>query len=435
MSDLDADLRALVDAAAAPVTPGEVAERVPRAGGPSRPAPPVTEVAAPTGGCGVPRRGGRRHGGHRGGDHRPTGTPPPGHPDGHDAGGTMAADRLAVRRGVPSSPPGIRARSPRSAAVDPRPASCPPTTAWAVRRRSPVRRTCPTTPDTTGRRRRCRPAWPRRRPSRASTASWCSAGGGLLDPKSGDPLAKKELRDPVLLTTTDAGATWQMHKVPIPPAIEYIPAYQQFPAETTYWPGVLDAVDCTSADVCDVVGHVLDATSSAAFTPDRLEFLRTTDGGVTWTRTVLPSGPRSRASRSTVGSSAPAPHWPARRHPLCGARRTVAPRPADGVVDGWPRVTAVDSGTRHWSRGRTSSSRAFLPRHPRCAGAARPAVRSCDRSTVGSTGNWCRRHRPRRPGPRPDVPATGTPGGSGSIWQSSAVTSARPASWAAPGWS
>jgi photosystem II stability/assembly factor-like uncharacterized protein len=200
------------------------------------------------------------------------------------------------------------------------------------------------------------------------SATWCSAGGGLLDPKSGDPLAKKELRDPVLLTTTDAGATWHMHKVPIPPAVEYIPAYQQFPAETTYWPGVLDAVDCTSADVCDVVGHVLDATSSAAFTPDRLVFLRTTDGGRTWTRHVLPE--RSSESGFEVdsgqfGTAAALACPSATQCVVLGGLSLLDP--ATGVVDAW-RTT---DGGRSWSESLVPGAHRFSP------GLACPDTRVC----------------------------------------------------------
>jgi hypothetical protein len=121
------------------------------------------------------------------------------------------------------------------------------------------------------------------------SSTWCAAGGGLLDPSTGDPEAKKELRDPELLTTTDAGATWSMHAVPIPPDVQQLPAYGSLPAETTYWPGIVDAVACTEPDVCNVVAHVLNNNNQAAgLIPDSLLFLRTTDGGVTWSTSILP---------------------------------------------------------------------------------------------------------------------------------------------------
>jgi hypothetical protein len=120
-------------------------------------------------------------------------------------------------------------------------------------------------------------------------SSWCAAGGGLLNPATGDPAAKKEMRDPELLVTTDGGATWTMHAVPIAPDVQQLPAYGSLPAETTLWPGEIDAVDCTAVNVCDVVGHVLNSDGSGGgMTPDTLVFLRTTDGGVTWVQTDLP---------------------------------------------------------------------------------------------------------------------------------------------------
>jgi photosystem II stability/assembly factor-like uncharacterized protein len=121
------------------------------------------------------------------------------------------------------------------------------------------------------------------------TSTWCAAGGGLLDPSSGDPAAKKEMRDPVLLVTTDAGATWSMHTMPIPPDVQQLPAYGSLPAETTYWPGSVDAVACTSVGVCHVMAHVLNNnTQSAGIIPDTVMALRTSDAGATWTASVLP---------------------------------------------------------------------------------------------------------------------------------------------------
>jgi len=121
------------------------------------------------------------------------------------------------------------------------------------------------------------------------SSTWCAAGGGLLDPSTGDPAAKKEMRDPELLTTSDAGATWSMHSVPIQPDVQQLPAYGSLPAETTYWPGVIDAVSCTARGICNVVAHVLnDNDQSAGLIPDTVLFLRTTDGGATWSSTVLP---------------------------------------------------------------------------------------------------------------------------------------------------
>jgi len=121
------------------------------------------------------------------------------------------------------------------------------------------------------------------------SSTTCAAGGGLLDPASGDPAAKKEMRDPELLTTNDAGATWTMHAVPIPPNVQQLPAYGSLPAETTYWPAVVDAVSCTAPDVCNVMAHVLNNNDqTAGIIPDSVLFLRTTDGGTKWSSTTLP---------------------------------------------------------------------------------------------------------------------------------------------------
>jgi hypothetical protein len=120
-------------------------------------------------------------------------------------------------------------------------------------------------------------------------SSWCAAGGGLLDPATGDPAAKKEMRDPELLITDDGGASWSAVALPIPPDVQQLPAYGSLPAETTYWPAIVDAVDCTAIGVCDVVAHVLNNNNApGGLIPDTLIFLRTTDGGSTWAQTDLP---------------------------------------------------------------------------------------------------------------------------------------------------
>jgi hypothetical protein len=205
-----------------------------------------------------------------------------------------------------------------------------------------------------------------------------------------------------------------MHKVPIPPAVEYIPADAQFPAETTYWPGELDAVDCTSADVCDVVGHVLDATSSSPVTPDRLVFLRTTDGGVHWTRTVLPertseSGFEVDGGQQGTGAALSCP----------SATRCVVLAglslfdPATGVVDAW-RTT---DGGRTWTESLVPGAHEFNP------GLSCPDTQVCwggptDGAVLRSGDGgvtWTLVPAPAGPG------VDGTPGG--ADWQSISCTS------------
>lgn len=116
------------------------------------------------------------------------------------------------------------------------------------------------------------------------SATWCAAGAGLLDSDTGDPGAGKPMRDPELMVTSDGGRSWTSHPVPLPVAAEQIPPYGSLPAETTYWPGEVDAVSCSAPDVCDVLGQTQAQTES-----DQLYFLRTTDGGAHWTSTPLPS--------------------------------------------------------------------------------------------------------------------------------------------------
>ncbi len=119
------------------------------------------------------------------------------------------------------------------------------------------------------------------------TTQWCAAGGGAADPKTGDPAAGKVMRDPELLTTDDAGKHWETHAVPLPVDVQQLPAYGSLPAETTYWPGTVDAVTCSAPGVCNVVGHVLTDRPGVVI-PDEIVFLSTHDGGAHWTQTVLP---------------------------------------------------------------------------------------------------------------------------------------------------
>ena len=166
------------------------------------------------------------------------------------------------------------------------------------------------------------------------SSTWCAAGGGLLDPSTGDPAAGKEMRDPELLITTDAGATWTAHAVPIPPNVQQLPAYENLPAETTYWPAMVDAVSCSAPQVCSVIAHVDDDVSSPVIAQE-LVFLHTSDGGVHWTSTVLPE--RSSESgfevqqNNGVNAAMACPSVSS-----CVVVATLAVLPGiDGVVDAW----------------------------------------------------------------------------------------------------
>jgi hypothetical protein len=186
--------------------------------------------------------------------------------------------------------------------------------------------------------------------------TWCAAGGGLLDPATGDPAAKKEMRDPELLVTTDGGATWTMQAVPVPPDVQQLPAYGSLPAETTYWPAIIDAVDCTDVNVCNVVAHVLnDSTQSSGLIPDTLVFLRTTDGGSTWSQTNLPERP-SEAGYETKVPDGDQQSLACPSASTCVDVSTLGGF-AGGVVDAW---RSTDSGTL-WQETQVQGIESALP--------------------------------------------------------------------------
>lgn len=119
---------------------------------------------------------------------------------------------------------------------------------------------------------------------------WCAAGGGLLDPRTGDPAAKKPMRDPELLVSTDGGSTWTERAAPLPVEVQQLPAYNGLPAETTFWPGEIDSIACFSEDVCDILGQA-QINEPDGPNADELLFLSTTDGGAHWTSQALPPIP------------------------------------------------------------------------------------------------------------------------------------------------
>jgi hypothetical protein len=126
-------------------------------------------------------------------------------------------------------------------------------------------------------------------------SGFCAAGAGLLDMKTGDPLAGKPLRDPELLVTTDGGATWSTEPVPLPADTYVIPAGGGFPAELTTWPGWVDSVICSAPGVCNLLGHAQVSPTAG----DELVFATTMSSGQQWTQTFLPERP------SEVGSQVP----------------------------------------------------------------------------------------------------------------------------------
>jgi photosystem II stability/assembly factor-like uncharacterized protein len=127
--------------------------------------------------------------------------------------------------------------------------------------------------------------------------TWCAAGGGLLDSATGDPEAKKPMRDPELMVSSDGGASWTAHPVPLPVAVQQIPAQPGFPAETTYWPGEVDDVSCPAVNVCNVLGQAQLSTGNGSW---ELVFLHTDDGGLHWTSQVLPNPPGTTSYQLVV---------------------------------------------------------------------------------------------------------------------------------------
>ena len=96
------------------------------------------------------------------------------------------------------------------------------------------------------------------------------------------------MRDPELMVSSDGGRTWAVRSVPLPVAVEQLPAYGGLPAETTYWPGGVDSVECSAPQVCNLLGQAQTNGTGNAGNGDELLFLHTTDGGIHWTSQVLP---------------------------------------------------------------------------------------------------------------------------------------------------
>ena len=244
-------------------------------------------------------------------------------------------------------------------------------------------------------------------------STWCAAGGGLLDPATGDPAAKKEMRDPELLVTDDGGSSWTLHALPIAPDVQQLPAYGSLPAETTYWPGIVDAVDCTAVDVCDVVAHVLNNNNSpGGLIPDTLIFLRTTDGGTTWSQTDLPE----RSSEAGDEEMTPDGSGTALACPTassCIVITTLGGFPSSNrVVDVWRTTDSGSSWQENQIAGVDSvSSGLSCPDAENCwAATGGPVLHSTDGGVTWSVV----------PGP-PTAEVNGVPG---SSWPAIACTSA-----------
>lgn len=245
------------------------------------------------------------------------------------------------------------------------------------------------------------------------SSTWCAAGGGLLDPSSGDPAAKKEMRDPVLLVTTDAGATWSMHTMPIPPDVQQLPAYGSLPAETTYWPGSVDAVACTSVGVCNVMAHVLNNNAqSGGLAPDTLMALRTSDSGATWSTSVLPETSAESGFEEQVPNGNGAALACPTQSICVGISALAGFNPSQAVVESW---RTSDSG-RTWQETQIQGLHQILP------GISCPTAKDCWVPTGGevlhtadSGASWSLMPTPSNSG------QSGVPSYS---WQSISCTSA-----------
>jgi hypothetical protein len=130
---------------------------------------------------------------------------------------------------------------------------------------------------------------------------WCAAGAGLLDAATGDPAAEKPSKDPELVYTTNAGSSWTMRSVPIPVDVQQLPAYQSLPAETTYWPGEIDAVSCSAPETCNVLGQTM-TNAPAGGIGDEFVFLHTSDSGATWQSSILPERGSELSYQASSGS-------------------------------------------------------------------------------------------------------------------------------------
>jgi len=126
-----------------------------------------------------------------------------------------------------------------------------------------------------------------------STNQQCSFGGGQF---SGVDSNGKPLMDPVLVSTANAGASWNVEKLPLPTngAFELL--------GNVY----VSSLQCFSASNCDVIllasFGVNFGRPDYSYVEDNV-FMQTTDGGHSWSSVILPGqpAPNSSTALSDVG--------------------------------------------------------------------------------------------------------------------------------------
>jgi hypothetical protein len=129
-----------------------------------------------------------------------------------------------------------------------------------------------------------------------TSATQCMDGGARLDMATGDVADGKPLADPVLLSTSDGGATWSVQAVPAP-------VLKQF---GIIQPSTFNQLICLSTSTCL-------ATLTAGFSAPGDDiayenvFMRTDDGGRSWTSMTLPGqqGPGPIAATRGSGGEPP----------------------------------------------------------------------------------------------------------------------------------
>lgn len=100
--------------------------------------------------------------------------------------------------------------------------------------------------------------------------------------------------------TADGGRTWTPQAVPLHLKRTFIPAGGGFAAETTYWPGSVDAVICNAPKSCQALGQAQIDSLDGSTALFRYFYLTTADAGAHWTSTQLPELPSESNEQITL---------------------------------------------------------------------------------------------------------------------------------------